>query len=88
MELEHAPDHHAVLVLQPAVEAFFLVHSPQQGSVAYKGAEKEASNATAEGGEQQNPPEAAPAPATSGDRLGERLWFNIAEVITSVSLSV
>ncbi|EFA10984.1 E3 ubiquitin-protein ligase HUWE1 [Tribolium castaneum] len=30
-ELEHTPDHHAVLVLQPAVEAFFLVHSPQQG---------------------------------------------------------
>lgn len=30
LELEHTPDHHAVLVLQPAVEAFFLVHSPQQ----------------------------------------------------------
>lgn len=28
--MEHTPDHHAVLVLQPAVEAFFLVHSPQQ----------------------------------------------------------
>ncbi|XP_044765781.1 E3 ubiquitin-protein ligase HUWE1 isoform X3 [Coccinella septempunctata] len=28
LELEHTPDHHAVLVLQPAVEAFFLVHSP------------------------------------------------------------
>lgn len=26
-ELEETPDHHAVLVLQPAVEAFFLVHS-------------------------------------------------------------
>lgn len=31
LELEHTPDHHAVLVLQPAVEAFFLVHSPQHG---------------------------------------------------------
>ncbi|XP_022915522.2 E3 ubiquitin-protein ligase HUWE1 isoform X2 [Onthophagus taurus] len=30
LELEHTPDHHAVLVLQPAVEAFFLVHSPIQ----------------------------------------------------------
>ncbi|XP_018576077.1 E3 ubiquitin-protein ligase HUWE1 isoform X3 [Anoplophora glabripennis] len=39
LELEHAPDHHAVLVLQPAVEAFFLVHSPQQG--AAKGKDKE-----------------------------------------------
>ncbi|KAJ8914753.1 hypothetical protein NQ315_013256 [Exocentrus adspersus] len=38
LELEHAPDHHAVLVLQPAVEAFFLVHSPQQGPA--KGKEK------------------------------------------------
>lgn len=28
LELEHTPDHHAVLVLQPTVEAFFLVHSP------------------------------------------------------------
>lgn len=27
-ELAETPDHHAVLVLQPAVEAFFLVHSP------------------------------------------------------------
>lgn len=61
LDLEHTPDHHAVLVLQvsfqsqnsflhrgilnsinlnvfcllfqPAVEAFFLVHSPQQGSL-------------------------------------------------------
>ncbi|CAH1120985.1 unnamed protein product [Ceutorhynchus assimilis] len=41
LELEHAPDHHAVLVLQPAVEAFFLVHSPQQGAVSYKDFEKE-----------------------------------------------
>jgi E3 ubiquitin-protein ligase HUWE1 len=29
-ELEDTPDHHAVLVLQPAVEAFFLVHSSSQ----------------------------------------------------------
>ena len=27
MELSKTPDHHAVLVLQPAVEAFFLVHA-------------------------------------------------------------
>ncbi|XP_037091019.1 E3 ubiquitin-protein ligase HUWE1-like [Pollicipes pollicipes] len=26
-ELEHTPDQHAVLILQPAVEAFFLVHA-------------------------------------------------------------
>ncbi|KAK5639592.1 hypothetical protein RI129_012084 [Pyrocoelia pectoralis] len=32
LELEHTPDDHAVLVLQPAVEAFFLVYSPQQGA--------------------------------------------------------
>jgi len=28
LELADTPDHHAVLVLQPAVETFFLVHSP------------------------------------------------------------
>lgn len=28
-ELADTPDHHAVLVLQPAVEAFFLVHAAQ-----------------------------------------------------------
>ena len=27
IELAKAPDHHAVLVLQPAVEAFFIVHA-------------------------------------------------------------
>lgn len=26
-ELSKTPDHHAVLILQPAVEAFFIVHS-------------------------------------------------------------
>lgn len=26
-ELDKTPDHHAVLILQPAVEAFFIVHS-------------------------------------------------------------
>lgn len=35
LELEHARDHHAVLVLQPAVEAFFLVHSPQQATFLF-----------------------------------------------------
>lgn len=32
LELEHTPDHHAVLVLQPTVEAFFLVHSPAKAT--------------------------------------------------------
>ncbi|KAG7210750.1 hypothetical protein KM043_012246 [Ampulex compressa] len=32
LELEYTPDHHAVLVLQPAVEAFFLVHSSSSAS--------------------------------------------------------
>ena len=27
VELDKTPDHHAVLILQPAVEAFFIVHS-------------------------------------------------------------
>ena len=26
-ELSKTPDHHAVLILQPAVEAFFIVHA-------------------------------------------------------------
>lgn len=30
LELADAPDHHAVLVLQPAVEAFFLVHAAEK----------------------------------------------------------
>lgn len=34
LELAETPDHHAVLVLQPAVEAFFLVHSPGQSQNA------------------------------------------------------
>jgi hypothetical protein len=32
LELEHTSDHHAVLVLQPAVEAFFLLHSSSSTS--------------------------------------------------------
>ncbi|KAL1492672.1 hypothetical protein ABEB36_010896 [Hypothenemus hampei] len=51
LDLEHAPDHHAVLVLQPAVEAFFLVHSPQQGAVSYKYLVKE--GPTSENGDTQ-----------------------------------
>ena len=33
-ELARTPDHHAVLVLQPAVEAFFLVHAGQCSQAA------------------------------------------------------
>ncbi|VDI57331.1 E3 ubiquitin-protein ligase HUWE1 [Mytilus galloprovincialis] len=31
-ELDKTPDHHAVLILQPAVEAFFIVHSGEKGN--------------------------------------------------------
>lgn len=32
VELDKTPDHHAVLILQPAVEAFFIVHSGEKAS--------------------------------------------------------
>ncbi|KAJ8970022.1 hypothetical protein NQ314_001451 [Rhamnusium bicolor] len=74
LELEHAPDHHAVLVLQPAVEAFFLVHSPQQGPAKAQdkdtketeeeesmqdGSESEQSNDASRPASETNAPEAA-----------------------------
>lgn len=31
-ELARTPDHHAVLILQPAVEAFFIVHAGESKS--------------------------------------------------------
>ncbi|XP_050313082.1 E3 ubiquitin-protein ligase HUWE1 isoform X3 [Anthonomus grandis grandis] len=67
-ELEHAPDHHAVLVLQPTVEAFFLVHSPQQGQVSFKDKkdDEEAGNST----ENQENPEAAHEPQTERREAG------------------
>lgn len=34
-ELAETPDHHAVLVLQPAVEAFFLVHASSEKEKKY-----------------------------------------------------
>lgn len=34
-ELAETPDHHAVLVLQPAVEAFFLVHASPEKDKKY-----------------------------------------------------
>ncbi|XP_063994967.1 E3 ubiquitin-protein ligase HUWE1 isoform X2 [Diachasmimorpha longicaudata] len=46
LELEHTPDHHAVLVLQPAVEAFFLVHS--SSSTSSKDRNNETNNETRE----------------------------------------
>lgn len=63
LELEHAPDHHAVLVLQPAVEAFFLVHSPQQGAVNYKDEKPEDDDE-----DQSNKP---PQSEQSGEASGE-----------------
>lgn len=59
LELEHTPDHHAVLVLQPAVEAFFLVHSPQQDI----GAERERTAATTQ--VQENQENEGGSPSTS-----------------------
>lgn len=50
LELAETPDHHAVLVLQPAVEAFFLVHSPglsQRGIIRQDDSNTEKNNQTA-----------------------------------------
>ncbi|CAH0561864.1 unnamed protein product [Brassicogethes aeneus] len=65
LELEHTPDHHAVLVLQPAVEAFFLVHSPQQGAFKAKD--------VVENAEQQQPaaPNAA-QPTTNAPEVAQQ----------------
>ncbi|XP_021962373.1 E3 ubiquitin-protein ligase HUWE1 isoform X3 [Folsomia candida] len=66
LELGHTPDHHAVLVLQPAVEAFFLVHASS--------VDKEEKNSTAESREaqlahlQQDLPPVSPIEATSENR--------------------
>lgn len=43
-ELEHTPDDHAVLVLQPAVEAFFLIHSPNNSGPPSQTASNQASD--------------------------------------------
>ncbi|XP_056645575.1 E3 ubiquitin-protein ligase HUWE1 isoform X1 [Diorhabda sublineata] len=70
-ELEHAPDHHAVLVLQPAVEAFFLVHSPQQGPIKSKEKdtkEQEMEEINQESIETQNNSSATDTPAPTSAR--------------------
>lgn len=43
-ELEETQDHHAVLVLQPAVEAFFIVHSAPQKTKSSRQDRSESSN--------------------------------------------
>ncbi|XP_063707232.1 E3 ubiquitin-protein ligase HUWE1 isoform X2 [Culicoides brevitarsis] len=53
-ELEETSDHHAVLVLQPTVEAFFLVHASSQNknACALLKEQEEKANAEAQQGEQ------------------------------------
>ena len=63
LELEHTPDHHAVLVLQPAVEAFFLVHS--SSSTASRGRNNENNTETREVA-----PDMAPASPTYSESEG------------------
>lgn len=45
LELEHTPDDHAVLVLQPAVEAFFLIHSPSRSEPPAQATNNQATDA-------------------------------------------
>lgn len=69
LELGHTPDHHAVLVLQPAVEAFFLVHAAS--------AEKDDKNTSRESREaqlahlHQDLPPVSPIQASGENRLME-----------------
>lgn len=70
-ELEETSDHHAVLVLQPTVEAFFLVHASSQNKNACallkeaeeKAKEAAAAAATAEEQEQATTDESTPNPS-------------------------
>jgi E3 ubiquitin-protein ligase HUWE1 len=55
-ELEETQDHHAVLVLQPAVEAFFIVHSAPQVKNSTTSASRQVSRI-------ENNQDAAPVPA-------------------------
>lgn len=69
-ELEETQDHHAVLVLQPAVEAFFIVHSaPQVKTPAVTrrvaGSQEPATPAPASSDNSINAPPTTPAPAES-----------------------
>lgn len=57
IELEATADHHAVLILQPAVEAFFLVHATQQSKST-------TANTTTTASE---PPPTVPQPLSSED---------------------
>lgn len=71
VELEETADHHAVLVLQPAVEAFFLVHAstsvqvPPANAAASAPAPTDAAAAAAP----PQQPQSATAPATNEDNI-------------------
>ena len=68
-ELEETQDHHAVLVLQPAVEAFFIVHSaPQVKSTRTRAPETPASPAASDS---INPP--APAETVNNNERSQEL---------------
>lgn len=61
-ELEATADHHAVLILQPAVEAFFLVHATQQSKATTANSAPEASPIVPQ---QSNDPASADTPSTA-----------------------
>lgn len=84
LELEHTPDHHAVLVLQPAVEAFFLVHSPPQEAASTTENKPPANSATQGQAAVQAPASQTPAigPPESTSAQGEA-----GEALVSLTLS-
>lgn len=67
LELEHTPDHHAVLVLQPAVEAFFLVHSSSSNRNRERSQSATENNAAEV---RDHVPELAPASPVFADQEG------------------
>ncbi|XP_071960908.1 E3 ubiquitin-protein ligase HUWE1-like isoform X2 [Antedon mediterranea] len=74
--LSETPDHHAVLVLQPAVEAFFLVHA------AEKATENPLSGLTAKEGNETDP--SSPMINTPGSSTSLANFFSREASVTSI----
>lgn len=83
VELEENADHHAVLVLQPAVEAFFLVHASNQSNSSKQSNETDSrsqNQATANptGDNAVNPPTNEPTEAMQTDEPPTNTENNVA----------
>ncbi|CAL1528834.1 unnamed protein product [Lymnaea stagnalis] len=84
-ELARTPDHHAVLILQPAVEAFFIVHAGEKGNKTSEQPASKREDQLAHLNMEMAPPSPSPGPSSAEGPLSQLARDNSGIAMASIT---